>query len=126
MEKNRQGARLLLFAAFFLVIVWLWGALGQKLSPHFEIVPWIVFQNVLYFIMGIILNSVGKRLDFHSVRVNGFRLAVVLVCALLVVLCYVLYGRLPKEIPERLDIIELLLVTYAGANLLPALHLYRE
>lgn len=126
MEKSRSFLRLLVFAVFFFFVVWLWGTLNQIFSARYQLLPEMILRNILYLIMGIILNSVGKRLDFHSIHVNGFRLAVALVCIALVALCYVFYKYLPKEIPEHLGIIEFLLITYAGANLLPAFHLDRE
>ncbi len=126
MEKSRSFLRLLAFAVFFFFVVWLWGTLNQAFTTHYQLLPETIFRNILYLIVGMILNSVGKRLDFHSVHVNGFRLTVFLVSIALVVLCYVFYEYLPKEILEHLGIIEFLLITYAGANILPAFHLYRE
>lgn len=71
----------------------------------------------VYFAFGILLSLIDKKLIFHF---SLFHLIVSILCILGIVLMYVLYAVLPYFILTNMNIIQMLLAGYAGANFFTA------
>lgn len=114
MERRRQILEPVTFLIFCAVAIWLIGIFKQGLL-YYQLLPLQIFECVLFFILGILLNCVNRKINLHARRFSLYHLIVVLVCVLFVVACYTLY--MPQFIYNNLVVIELILLSYAGANL---------
>ena len=117
MEKRRQILEPVIFLIFCMIASWLLRIFEQYYSTSYQLFPYIIFQWILYLILGILLNCVNRKFDFHSRHFSPFHLTVVLVCVLFVVACYIPNVSMPDFAINNRDIMELLLLSYAGANL---------
>lgn len=83
---------------------------------HFHLI--VIAQIVITFLLGMLLNSVHKKLIFSF---QPYYLTVSLVCLLLIIPLYTCYEYIPIFFKINLDYIQSFLSLYAGANFFSAL-----
>lgn len=117
MGRSRKILEPVVFLIFCITASWLLRIFKQYYSTSYQLFPYIIFEWILYLILGILLNCVNRKFNFHARHFSPFHLTVVLVCVLFVVACYIPNVSMPDFAVNNMDIMELLLLSYAGANL---------
>lgn len=117
MGKGRRILEPVVFLILCVVVLWLMGIFKQDALDYYRFLPILIIEWGLYFILGVLLNCVNRKFDFHARRFSPFHLTVTLVCILLVVVQYVFIYSIPQFITSNFGFIEIILLSYAGANL---------
>lgn len=94
------------------------GIVNQESSITLNLYLVVGIHIAVYFAFGISLSLIDKKLIFHF---SLFHLIVSILCLLGIVLMYALYAVLPYFILANMNVIQMLLGGYAGANFLTAL-----
>lgn len=117
MGRSRKILEPVSFFILAAIAAWLLEIVGQQCSTNYQIVPIIILEAILYFLLGVFLNCVNRNIDFHARRFSPFHLAVLLLCLLFVVCLFEFNSYLPGFISAHTSMTEFLLLSYAGANL---------
>ena len=117
MGKGRRILEPVVFLILCVVVICLIGIFKQDALDYYRFLPILIIEWALYFILGVLLNCVNRKFNFHVRRFSPFHLTVMLVCILLVVVYYVFSASMPNFITSNFGFIEIILLSYAGANL---------
>lgn len=114
MTKMRFVVKPLIYILLSVFILLAAGAVNKKDSWMYLNLYLVVGIHIaVYFAFGISLSLIDKKLRFHF---SLFHLIVCILCLLGIVLMYALYAVLPYFILTNMNMIEMLLAGYAGAN----------
>ena len=116
MTKHRHTLESISFIIFFAIAFFSINAFNNEKLHILHLGEFIILKLVIYFILGVFLNLINKKINFKDIRFNFFNFIVALICILLVIFCFIFYAFMPSIIIKNLDIIELFLLAYAGAN----------
>lgn len=118
MRKMRFVVKPLIYILLSVFILLATGVVNKKDSwMYLDLYLVVGIHSAVYFAFGISLSLIDKKLQFHF---SLSHLIVSILCLLGIVLMYALYAVLPYFILTNMNIIQMLLAGYAGANFFTA------
>lgn len=118
MLKIKRFSAVAVFAVFSFVTILALRFFSQERIIFFHGSYVIIAHVIITFLLGILLNSVHKKLAFSF---QPYYLIVSFVCLVLIIPLYTFYVDLPSFFKMNVSEIQSFLSLYAGANLFSAL-----
>lgn len=116
MDRKKLICKSAVFIVLFLVAIFLKNIFNNEWFCASHAYELIILDLVIYFILGNFLSLGSRMMSLKNIHFHLHYFLVVLICMLLIVLCYILYNYLPAVIVNNLDTIDLFFASYAGAN----------
>ena len=117
MEKRRQILEPVIFLILTAAGIWLVEVVDRQCSLTYQMSPIIILAPIFYFLVGVFLNCVNRKINFHARCFSPFHLAMLILFLLLAVFLFEFNDYMPQFISHNTNMAEFLLLSYAGANL---------
>jgi len=118
MQKMKNIGKPIVFILFTVISVLALEAIDQDRLFYFHPYGVLSAHVAVFFLYGMFLSTINKNLKFQF---SFFYLVISILCILAIIFLYVFYSSLSYFFAKNLNVIQLFLSTYSGANFLSAL-----
>lgn len=116
MTKHKHIFVSIFFIVFLIIAINLFENFNNSKFYILHAYAFLTLKLILYFILGLFLDVINRKMHFRNIRFSLFHFTTVLLCAVAIALCLIFYNSLPSIVTKNLDVVYLFLASYAGAN----------